>query len=172
MQNFNSQQHFLDEDLVVLLPPSVDEFTDFSHLQPRLSQLIVWDCSQIERVNSIGLQRWIECFRRLDSRQQYIFRKVPRRVVETFSNVIDFLPPYSRIESFYFPLECVSCEHEEHELLRRGKDYLEAQGKNTAAVARPPLQLNCPKCQGMMESAVQTNIYLRFLNYRDATSES
>lgn len=161
-----------DEDLVVVLPSVLDESYEFRALNPRVSDLVVWDCQSVERVNSVGLSNWIQCFRNLDPRQQYVFRKVPRRIVEIFNNVCDFLPTFYRVESFYFPYSCEFCDHEEDEFFVRGKDYLEAQSATSHSVSRIPAQLNCPKCQGMMEPTMKPEVYMRFLSYREADAIS
>lgn len=154
------------------LPRVLDEDFVFEGLNPKLSDLVVWDCQAVERVNSVALANWIRCFRRLDPRQQYIFRGVPRRIVEIFNNVADFLPNFYRVESFNFPYSCEFCDHEEDEFLVRGKHYLEAQSATSHSVTRIAAQLNCPGCQGMMEPTVKPEVYLRFLTYREADAIS
>lgn len=165
-----SKDFLLDpsDEVEILMPRVLDEDFPFEAIQPRLYQLVVWDCSQLERVTSEAVAKWMRFFRERDSRIQYKFKNVPRRLVEVFNNTKNFLPENFRVMSFAWPMGCDICEYEADEMVERGKDYLEAAKVSTEPTLRLPLELNCPNCQGMMEPAVNENSYLRFLKDTNA----
>jgi hypothetical protein len=168
-----------NEDFQVILPPVLDEAYEFSTLRPSVGQVVVLDCGQVEHVSSIWASRWIQWVRTNHLEQQYRFRNCPRKFIEMLNYLDEFRPKRLVVESFALPYECRSCGHETVELLRRGRDYMEASDAVVSAVdehpeahraARPAVlriepELNCDQCPGTMEIAVLENVYLRFLHF-------
>jgi hypothetical protein len=148
----------------------VDEHTPWPTAKVSLSTRIIFDCGAVELVNSIGAARWIDWMREFDPAQQFVFRRCSRKIVDLINYIPEFRPQEGVVESFALPYECAQCRHEEIEWVERGRHFLEAQNGEGPQLLIPP-QLNCSKCQGMMEFSVLEKIYLRFLYPRHAFKE-
>jgi len=151
-----------DEDVIIELSGPLDEKIQFPDLSVRLRQRVIFECEKIEHVSSFAAQRWSVWMKSKDERQQFVFRKVPVRVIDLFNMVDGYLPPEVVVESFFVPYECAHCEHEEHVLARRGREYVEAAGGHKARILLPE-EMNCPKCKNGMKLGAWEDKYLRFL---------
>ena len=149
-------------DLEIVMSGPIDEETTYPNVSPRLSQRIVIDCEGISYINSYGIQKWSLWMRAFDERVQFVFRRVPRRLVELFNSIKDFLPKGAVVESFYVPFECDNCEHEEPYWAQRGRDYVEAYQNHKMRIVLPD-EINCPKCKGILKVGVWESRYFRFL---------
>src|SRR5690606_28880826 len=113
-------------------------------------QRVVIDCHGIDRVNSVGLQKWANWMRGQSPAQQFVFLGCQPRLMETFFTVDGFLPTQFTVESFQLTYECLGCDHAQTLLLERGKHFIEAVG-NKPFRLNVPSEVNCPKCRGQMQ---------------------
>lgn len=167
-----NQHHIADtDDIEIFFPKVLHSDFRFDLIQPRPYQLVIWDCILTERFTAEGVAKWIEFFRDNDPQTQYIFKNIPKRLVDIMNRTQGFLPENCRFTSFEWPMECESCDHAENELVFRGKDFLESSSQDMPELLKLPMQLNCPNCQGMMEPAVDMKSYLKFLKKKNAISK-
>jgi hypothetical protein len=152
-----------DEEVIIELYGNFDESVTFPKDKFRLSQRIIFDCGGVEHINSHSIQTWMIWMRQFDSRQQFVFKNVPQRVVDIINMVDEFLPPESTVESFFIPYECEKCAHEEFILVHRGKEFIERTVKSKAKMMFTK-ELNCPKCKSAMKISVIEKKYFQFLN--------
>jgi hypothetical protein len=150
------------DDIELEMQGALEEGAQLPALKPRLAKRVVIDFEHVDKINPEGLRLLSIWFRGFDQRQQFVFRRVPQRVVDIFNQVRELLPLEHIIESFYVPYQCATCEHTEEWLARRGKDYVEA------ADGRPlklnlPTTINCSTCKNLMKIEVWESKYFRFL---------
>jgi anti-anti-sigma regulatory factor len=158
------QAKSVGEDIVVTLSGQLGEDTEFPKLNTRLSQRVILECDKISHLSSFAGQSWSNWMHKFDSRQQFVFRGVPPRVVDIFNLIEGFLPLEATIESFFVPYECETCGNEEDFLVKRGKDYLEAMNGEPAKLLFPT-EINCQKCKNAMRLGVWKEKFLRFLDH-------
>ncbi len=151
------------EDYIIELSGDLDEKIGFPEKKFRLSQRIIFDCDNIKYMSSFAAQKWSSWMREQDPRQQFVFRLVRPRMVAIFNMIENYLPNESIVESFYIPYECESCSHEELLLVRRGREFVEALGDNSAKLLIPQ-EINCAKCKSGMKLGVWESKFLRFLD--------
>lgn len=159
-----------DEDVLIELYGHFDESVTFPKAKFRLSQRILLDCGGIQHINSHSIQTWMIWMRQFDSRQQFVFKNVPQRVVDIINMVDEFLPLESTVESFYVPYECDKCAHEEFVLVHRGKEFIERTEKSPAKMLFAK-ELNCPQCKSAMKISVIEKKYFQFLNQQPRSSQ-
>jgi hypothetical protein len=154
--------HQQGDDFIVKLPVIVDEETQFPQAVPKLSQRVIFECIDVDIVNSFAMHNWIVWMRKLHPDTQYVFRHCHRKVIEMMNAVEGFLFENAVVESFYLPYNCAECDGEDEILLTRGKEFVESVTGQKPRLLYPN-QLNCPKCRNSMAVGILENVYLRFL---------
>jgi len=154
------------DELILGLPATLDESFSFGTVRPKLSQVVVLDCSAVNHVSSAWASKWINWHRSLHPEQQFVFRQCPRKFIDMINFIDGFLPENSTVASFVAPFECQLCHHESPEMMVRGRHFVESVS-GEPPITRIPFRLNCDRCPGTMEFAVLEKTYLRFLNFAD-----
>jgi anti-anti-sigma regulatory factor len=152
----------LSDDYTIEMIGTVDEGTDFPTEKLRLSQRVVFDCEKLNHINSYGLQKWSIWMKSVDERQQFVLKSVRPRIVNMLNRIYQLLPKEHIVESFYVPYECEQCGHAEDQLVRRGREYIEAHNGQPAKLLLP-VEINCDKCKSVMKTDIWPEHYLKFL---------
>ena len=119
-----------DEDYIIAFTDTVGDDVEFPTTQPKISSRIVFDCGELRHISSYAIQKWSRWMMNFNPRQQFVFRKLPERLVNLFNQVKGLLPKEYIIESFSVLYFCDSCGNEETYLAERGKDFLEPHKQN------------------------------------------
>ena len=134
----------------------VDEFAQLVLVQPK-AQEVVLDLAGVERFNSVGVREFTTFIKRLKGRTLRAVR-CSQAVVSQANLVAGFLGD-AEIESFYVPLFCAACDHEDEDLVVR-KDYSDAGLKPS----------NCANCSAPMTFDGQTGDMSFYLSFMDPSS--
>lgn len=163
-QEFKVSKKLQDDKIILSFSGDINEYADFTKVDLGGAKEAIFDFSEVRFVNSIGLRGWIIWIKKAAG-MSIQFIKCPRYVVDQMNILEGFLPPNARVESFYIPYYCESCDHTEMFLAERGRDFKEG----TADVKEGILvkdELPCPKCGNPAEMDVLKERYFNFLKYR------
>ncbi len=150
------------DEIVIEMIDRIDENLSLPNEKFRLSQKIIFDFDRLNFINSMGLHKWSKWMLSFDSRQQFVLRNLRPDVVSKLNRIEGLLPPERTIESFYIVYECENCGHEEEQLLRRGKEYIEAvDGQDPKLLIASAI--NCDKCKEAMKPDAWLEHNLKFL---------
>lgn len=147
----------------------LDESADFSSLEFIQAGVWVVDLEHVERINSMGLRKWIFWTRGLNQ-AQLVFKNCPPAVVHQMNILQGFLPARSVVESFYVPYHCPHCNYESRQLAQRRQDFVEGTADRPSHVALSSTR-TCPQCHKEMEWDLVEKLYFRFLQYRAQRSQ-
>jgi anti-anti-sigma regulatory factor len=148
---------------VLTLKGAIDEDSrlldvDISNVEKEL----VLDLAGISHINSVGIRSWINWIGQAQQGRQLVFRRCPRIFVMQMNMVADFLPLGTRIESFYVPYFCETCDEESEVLFTLGKDIEVGADGSTKVLYNARGTCKNPDC----EIDIDTNEgrYFRFLS--------
>jgi ABC-type transporter Mla MlaB component len=135
----------------IALTGHINERTDFTPLR-KGAQRIVLDLSGIDRINSIGVRRWMDFVRDCETAGiELTFERCSPILVNQMSMIRKFMGTRSRVKSILVPYFCAACKHEDDSVLEI------APG---AAIAP---QLGCPKCRAPMQLDELPETYVEVL---------
>lgn len=136
------QQTKTADTLRLTLAGAVDESVDYSSIDAKGVKHLVFDFEGVKLINSTGLQRWIGFLSGLPKVTSLSFVRCSIRVVTQINMFPGFLGGKPvKIESFYAPYFCESCDASCDILLDTARDF--------AGQAQPKApERSCPKCQG------------------------
>ena len=122
----------------VELAGRINEATDFKPLTKLPGPLVI-DLAGIERINSIGVRRWIFFVEHCEAANvEVVFVRCSAIMVQQMGMITNFMGSRSRVQSVLVPYVGVSCNHEHDELLE------------IAPGAQLRMELPCPKCRSPM----------------------
>ena len=111
-------------------------------------------CSEVKRINSMGIKHWITTFEKLRNEGKRIrFRELSVPLVIQSSFVRGMVSP-KEVESFFVPFFCETCESEH------------VYPFTTEEVQKTQYQIpsrTCPKCEGPLEFDANPATYFTFI---------
>jgi hypothetical protein len=108
---------------------------------------VVIDGADVRRINSMGVSAWCRFLDELTRQGPVTLKRLSALLVMQASMITSFTGT-AKVESFFSPWVCPSCEHE-HSELHGGRDQL-------------PASLPCPKCGAAMELDTIPAAFLAF----------
>jgi eukaryotic-like serine/threonine-protein kinase len=137
----------------VALSGHVNEATNFAPLK-KVANRLVFDLGGIDRINSIGVRRWMDFVRDCEvAGFELTFERCSPVLVGQMSMIRRFMGSRSFVKSIVVPYFCPSCKHEDDTVLEL------APG---AAVAP---QIACPKCKAAMQLDEVPETYVEVLQH-------
>jgi len=143
----------------------LDENADFSSVNLGVVKNLVFDMGALRILNSIGIRSWLLWIKKFINGCNLVFVNCPHHVICQMNILHGFLPFSARVESFYIPYYCKSCDKRENILATRGKDFMEATADTKEGISISDEML-CPVCQQTMEIDVSKDNHFNFLKYR------
>ncbi len=119
---------------------SIDEHADLS-LLGNPTGVVEVDMRGVQRINSYGVRSWIDTIRRVPPDVTLIFTHCPPLVVDQM-NMVEGLLGHGRLASFYAPMVCPACEHEELEFV---------EVSTCVAAGRKLPEARCSECGSIMQ---------------------
>lgn len=137
----------------VALSGAFTENTDFSPLLAAPEPLMVFDLSEVKRINSCGMREWITFVRALAGKgTQFVFERCSVAFVNQLNMISNFRGG-ARVASIYAPFFCPGCEADRPVLIP-------VDGELRAKLEDAP---SCPECRGAMEFDDIPDSYVSFL---------
>lgn len=133
---------------------TIDESADLSPLHELRGARVIFELSEIRRINSFGVRSWMETMRQIPSHVSVTFVGCSPPVVDQCNLVVGFRG-HADIESFYAPLICNECDEQRVVLFDTARCL-------ALGVALPPTA--CPRCGHTMEMDDLEEHYLHFLH--------
>ena len=146
----------------ITLDGPVGEGSSLFNHDVRDASKIVIDGEKMTYINSIGVKNWILWTVRVPAKSPFILQKLPLVMINQASTVKGFLPRHARVESFYAPFVCPSCNLEKSVLFQLGQEYDYASAGQPRRVTLP--KKDCPKCKAEMEPDFIEGKTFTFLN--------
>jgi len=133
----------------------IDENADFADLACHLSGKVVFDLSDVRRMNSMGVREWINFVGKLPDVHCLTLSRCSIAIV-TQLNMIHNFRGRAHIRSFYAPFVCDACNNEEEKLI----DVAEMMTEGSARVP----EFSCSACRSPMVLDDLPERYLSFLS--------
>lgn len=130
----------------------IDENADLSFFG-RLRGAVQISMKGVRRINSFGVRTWIDAIRKVPDGATFEFLECPPPVIDQMNMVAGFVGR-GKVTSFFAPMVCEACEHEEDKL------FLVADIQANGAKLR---EVKCPKCGDPMEVDDLEDQYLLFV---------
>ncbi len=92
------------------------EDSEFGNLHERLRRQVDFNLSQVSRINSCGVREWIRFMNRLQGKEVR-FQECSVSMVDQMNMISNFRGA-ARIDSFFAPFICPTCQREQEVLLR------------------------------------------------------
>jgi hypothetical protein len=151
---------------LVELSGEIDENVDFADLRSRLRGPVVFQLSEVRRINSCGVREWVNFVRELASPEKegggvtdLVFTACSPAIVTQLNMIYNFRGQ-AVVRSFLAPYVCKECDHETEKLLDVRQHFsATGPGRN-----RTPPEFTCEKCSGRLEFDDLPERYLSFLN--------
>ena len=143
------------DDVLVRLGGDLDENATFVDLASRLRGHVVFDLSEVRRINSCGVREWVNFVRDLPGVTELTFTHCSPAIVTQLNMIYNFRGA-AKVRSFLAPYVCESCGHEEEKLLDLQTHF------PTRDFKRVP-DFKCDKCSSPMEFDDLPERYLSFL---------
>ncbi|MGK5091176.1 hypothetical protein WDW89_04060 [Deltaproteobacteria bacterium TL4] len=107
------------DDRTWVLSGNIDEFMDLSPLHESPDTKLILNLHGIRKINSIGLKKWIENLRRLQSKgKQIVYERCSETVVEACNIALSFSEGVE-IVSFEIAFVCENCNSYKPVLIHR-----------------------------------------------------
>ena len=146
----------------LILSGRIDEHVQFGKLPyPQKGSLTI-DLDQVTYINSIGLRNWVQWVVKLKELSQIFFRHIRPLLVSQMNVLEGFLPFGAIVESFYVPYYCDECGHEFDVIMKRGKEYKEADSTTPERI-EIPTSCKCPECSAQADADIIEAKYYKFL---------
>ena len=105
---------------VLVLRGEISEKTTFAALLRRLTSVVALDLSEVRRVNSAGVLRWIEFLRRIPAGADVRLRRLSIPLARQML-LVPAMVRRCTIESYYVPYECEECDVDTSVLIFRDR---------------------------------------------------
>src|SRR6185312_6320787 len=109
--------------LILKISGGVDEDANFQPVELGGANAVILDLSGVTAINSVGIREWIKWVKAFPTTVQLSVRQCPKIIVDQINMVAGFLPPGTRIESFYVPYYSESTGNEKMVLFEHGKEF-------------------------------------------------
>ena len=122
MSEFKSNTVEDSTNLTLQFSGTIDEDVEFPSVEPGKYHQINLDLKGIKAINSVGIREWLNWIRPLADQSKFVLENCPKAMVFQFNMVEGFLPPGSRVSSFFVPFYSESADQEENVLFQVGKE--------------------------------------------------
>ena len=143
---------------------AMDEHSDYSAIETKFTDEVVFDFNNVEHINSTGIKHWVQWVAGIKESHpnlKFCFVNCPKPIVDQINMVDGFLPEGSEVKSFKVPYFCEVCDKDITTTFVLGREYTKGgDGKITLAV---PDQ-TCDRGDCEMEPDVVEQKYFKFLN--------
>ncbi len=103
------------KDNIFYVHGPITEKAELSAFQNSTLDPVIIDLSDVSRMNSYGIKKWIEMLGQIEGRK-ITYRNCPVFIVDQL-NIVSMLREGVAVESFYAPFYCESCDSDETFLL-------------------------------------------------------
>lgn len=160
MSEFKSQATENGSNLTLAFTGTIDEDVEFPAVEAGKYQNITLDLKGIKAINSVGIREWLNWIRPLAEKSNFTLENCPKAMVFQFNMVEGFLPPRSKVASFYVPFYSESADQEENVLFQVGREVTNDGG--TISIKYDPKAANLGGVDDM-EMDVTEGKYFQFL---------
>lgn len=109
--------------LMIEVKGNVDEDANFQPVDLGAFTSVVLDLAGVTAINSVGIREWIKWVKAIPSSVQIGVRNCPKIIVDQINMVAGFLPPATKIESFFVPYYADANGSEKMVLFVNGKEF-------------------------------------------------
>jgi hypothetical protein len=109
--------------VMVSVTGNVDEDAGFQPVDVGTATAVVLDLNGVTAINSVGIREWIKWVKAFPPTAQLSVRNCPKIIVDQINMVAGFLPPGTRIESFYVPYYSDATGSEKMVLFVNGREF-------------------------------------------------
>ena len=143
---------------VIIFKGQIDENFEYKKIQLPQTQVIHFNLEEITLYNSCGIRNWLFFIREFSKYQELVFEKCSIGVIDQI-NMIPNSAGNARIDSFYAPYYCESCDNSESDQLINVHDHMEKiQGKVAP-------EFNCKTCSKPLSFDALEDSYFDFLTF-------
>jgi hypothetical protein len=128
MSEFKSQQTQSGSNLALAFTGVIDEDVEFPQVTPPEGELHI-DLQNVSSINSVGIREWLNWITPLAEKSKVILMNAPKALVFQFNMVEGFLPKNAKVNSFYVPYFCETCDQEYNVLFNVGKEVEVSAGQ-------------------------------------------
>lgn len=142
---------------------AMDEYSDYSTIETKFTDEVVFDFNDVEHINSTGIKHWVQWVSKISADNpnlKFYFVNCPKPIVDQINMVDGFLPTNSIVKSFKVPYFCEVCDKDMTCTFVLGREYEFTDGK--AKLSIPPNTCDRGDCE--MEPDVVEQKYFKFLN--------
>lgn len=125
----------------VTLSGAIDENAKLEALFAQLTGDTVFNMRNVERVNSMGVHRWIPLIARLSAKHKVTFEEISYALVQN-ANVVANLFGAGHVRSCMAPYFCAKC--------KTNVTVTVTQQEVSSALHAPPIKF-CERCKGQLE---------------------
>lgn len=104
------------------LKGNIDEDADFAQASVQGTTLVV-DLGGVVAINSVGIREWIKWTKAFPAGCKMTVRNCPKIIVDQINMVLGFLPPGSKVESFFVPYYNEATGNEKMVLFVNGREF-------------------------------------------------
>lgn len=143
-------------NLVLEVQGNIDEDANFTPPDLGSATAVTLDLEKVSAINSVGIREWIKWVKAFPATVQLSVRKCPKIIVDQINMVAGFLPPGTKIESFFVPYYADSSGSEKMVLFENGKEFKDGQ-------VNPPEEVKDDSGEVMEMDVIEAK-YFKFLN--------
>lgn len=141
---------------MVTLVGDIDENSGLFDLTPVLTGTVVLDLGGIRRINSAGVREWVNFIRDSDPRTDHLALSNCSPAIVMQMNMIANFRGNAEVTSFYAPLVCPACDHEQDELIQTTPEIVSGLPHRIG-------DFTCAECQSGLELDDIPERYFSFL---------
>lgn len=129
----------------------IDEDANFEKIKSLKMSQFIFDFNNVTMINSCGIREWIKYLDEIEE-AAVVYQNCPQIIIEQINMVHGFIRKGIKVESFFAPYFCVSCDTGKKILLK------ESEVQNS----KPPLK-HCNTCKSELEFDAIEKQYFSFL---------
>lgn len=151
MESFVSAQKQVGDHLEVTFGGILDED---SHLPELQMKNVVLNLKGINSINSVGVRNWLNWVNGLPKDSKIDLVEVPKVLVFQFNMVNGFKKDFMKVQSFFVPFYCETCDLEHEVLFTVGKEVLVKDDNIKVQFAPTDRQIcKSPSCKVIIDVA-------------------
>jgi len=109
--------------LVLEIQGNLDEDATFNPPDVGAHTAITLDLEKVTAINSVGIREWIKWVKTFPPAAALSVRKAPKIIVDQINMVAGFLPPGTKVQSFYVPYYAEATGTEKMVLFENGREF-------------------------------------------------
>jgi hypothetical protein len=138
--------------IVVTLKGALNANTEFPKLTKDNANEILIDMDGVSYINSGGIKSWFVWFQDINQSltgYPITFVKMPALSVRQAASIRGFIPQGSKVNSFYVPYFCESCNNNSSVLYKNGENWDSNWSREDKI--KKISESRCPKCNSVVE---------------------